>query len=295
MAVLAVDSNFDLDIPTLDGRSLDQMLRSLLTELRHLSDEKMSDFAGILERAEGEKLNRIKKHLDEFIAHLEKAKKAEKLGGILKALGFLGLILAAIMTVLTPSPMSIALLVVAIAMAFEPLLAEAAGSESLIQKTMSGLAKALSEALGEVGGMIATMLIVMAAMVVMSVGAGAGISALSNAVAGGASRMAAATQTVTSAFRNLFSDLALTERQVLALRKFMGAIEGSVLLAMSGVQTGQGVARFQAAELFKEVAVEKAAIDWWTAMLDLLDADIATQREFWTEVDLMWGQLYLNR
>lgn len=295
MAMLAIDHALSLDIPEVEGRSLDEMLRSLLTEFRELSDEKLSDFAGILERAEGEKLNRIKKHLDEYIAHMEKAKKAEKLGGILKALGFLGLILAAIMTVLTPSPMSLALLVVAIAMAFEPLLAEAAGSESIIQKSMSALAKALGDKFGEVGGMIAAMLVVMASMVALSVGVGAGVSAIGSSMANTTGRMATATQSITGAFRNLFSDMNLTERQVMALRKFMGAIESSVLAAMAGVQAGQGVVRFQAAELFKDVAIEKAAIDWWTAMLDLLESDISSQWEFWKQIDLDWSRLYSKR
>lgn len=291
MAVGGVSLASEWELPKVDGKSAEEILREFLFNLLGWTDKQIDEFITVLENAEGEKLRRIEQHLKDFIAHLEKVKKAKKLEGVFKALGILAVVFAVIMTVFTPSPMSFALLIVTVAMAFEPLISEAAGKESLIEKGMAELTEALAEVFGETGGLVASVLIMMTFMVLLSMGTGAGISAMSGSLMKSTSTATGVFQRVKIAFENMFKTMNLSKSDLLAIRKFMAAIEVSIMAAASGVQISMATVQFEAAKLIKEVDMEQAVIDWWNSMLDVLNSDIDSRRDFRLRVEQLVTRL----
>jgi len=220
-----------------------------------------------------------------FQEQLAKSEKANKKSKIMKALGVIGTIIAAIMTVIAPSPMSVAMLVAAVAMTLEPIMADLMGYESVIEQMMQGIQKGMTEAFGKTGGLIATVL-VMAAVAIGSAtlatkfGAQLGTAACRQFthVAEGLAKLK---EMLMSGFRYLGNTrmlqnlkLEMTIAQENAVQRFFDAIQTGIVFAQSGVQIDYAIVKKAGAELMKELSIQGNEIGFWNDMVDMLKSDV---------------------
>lgn len=290
---LVSDYKLDIDIPELgDGSSVDEAFRRIVLEMLSLCGDKLKDLAQALEGAEEAKLKKFEEALKAFLEHVEQQKKADKLSGIFKALGILGVVLAAIMTFFAPSPMSIAMLVVTIAMAFEPLIAQACGQPSLIQQALSKMAEAFQDTFGQIGGMVMSLLVTVLAMVALSTAAASGVSAASRFALSRVESLQTFRQAVIEIFESLTKNMNLTQKQLVAITRAMGAVEVTVMLGMAGTQGAAAGVKFEAAKLFEEFSIDQAVRDWWSHAIDLLQGDLSSEREWHNKLTEMTARIY---
>ena len=204
---------------------------------------------------------------------------------IMKALGVIGTVIAAIMTVIAPSPLSVAMLVAAVAMTLEPIMADLMGYDSVVEKMMEGIQKGMQDAFGEVGGIIATVLV----MAVIAIGSaslatkfGAQVGTMAarqfTQVAGGLSKLK---QILTNGFKHLMNTKLLqnlrvdmTVAQQSAVQRFFDAIQTGIVFSQSGVQIDYSIVKKAAAELMKELNMDGNELGFWNDMVDMLKTDV---------------------
>lgn len=121
-------------------------------------------FTNGMNAVEKAKAEHVIEQVEKYLEQLAKQKKLGFLGGLLKVLGVLATILAALGAMLCPSPATIAILVVSVAMFLEPLLAGVAGYDSIVEQSMSKLFELLNNIMGPIGSAIAGSLILIAVM-----------------------------------------------------------------------------------------------------------------------------------
>ena len=222
--------------------------------------ETLTDIMKGLNGAEKSKGAYVKDQVDKFIEQLQKAKKSSGLAKFFKALGIVGVVLAGLAAVLCPSPMTIAMFTVALVMTMEPLLAQAGGYDSLIEKGMGEMMKGLTEALGPVAGSIVGAVVLMAVMIALVYAASAGLSAASSAIGQSTSATMQFLSRVPSMLQNLVTG-ELTATQQAAILRVLEMAEACITMAQGGIQFAMARLNFEVANLMYAFQVDQALID----------------------------------
>lgn len=241
--------------------------------------ETLNNYVKGLEGAEKAKYEKISKQVDDYLEQLAKSKKLSGLQKFFKALGGLGMLLAVITAVLVPTPMTIALLVVTTAMFMESLISEAAGSESLIEKGMGELFKAMSDALGPVGAAVMASLIMVTVAAALTAALGAGMSMLASSTNSMVQSVRSFIQEIPKAIMRFFKS-ELTPEQSQTLRRFLEVTQSAVLIAQSGVQFDMATISFELAKLVREYDIDQALIDGWMNTIRILSSDTTDQQQY---------------
>jgi hypothetical protein len=226
--------------------------------------------ASSLQGADRNKVLYLKQQIDNFLERLEKQKKAGILGKIFKALGIIGVILAALIACVVPTPVTIALFVLTLVMFIEPMVA---GDKSVIQKGMSELMKGMTEVFGQAGGIAMAVLIFVVVAVASAALAARGLSAMGSAVTNASSRLSKLIEKLPEFLRNLCT-MDLTPTQVAALVHFLEAVEASLSMARGSVQIPMGVLNLEVAKLLHAFEVDGAMAEFITNMMSLMENDV---------------------
>lgn len=162
------------------GSGTDEALREfMLTSLR-LTRETIEGFMGSMTGAERSRAVQVKNQVDDYIEQLEKSKKLSGLQWLFKILTVIGVALSILAAVAAPTPMTIALMVAALALMAEPMISKAAGKESLVDQAFSAIMQKMAEVVGDKAA-VAIMVAMMIAVSVVVANLGAkGISAVGN-------------------------------------------------------------------------------------------------------------------
>lgn len=244
------------------GKSVEEILADVtLNTLKVLRDTIETYMEGT-QGAERAKLGAVKKQIEDYIASLEAAKKAGSLAKVLGALGKIGVALAFVCAIVAPSPMTIGLLVVSLAMMLEPMISDAAGEKSLIESGMGEMFSWLNDQVGST-----------AAIVLMSLAMLAIVVASTAAVSAGVSAAGAAASSVMQALRNFVTTFTLpmvgTIQQSPKLVQFLELLQSTMMLAQGGVQIDMAILQLKAAELMKDSEVGQAVIDALVQMIKM--------------------------
>jgi hypothetical protein len=264
-----VEGNEDVFFENLAKFTLDN-----LEKARDTLGELMKGLNGV----ERSKVAYVKEQTEKFIEQLQKSKKAGVLGKVFKALGIVGTILAGLAAVLCPSPMTIAMFTVALVMTMEPLLADAAGYDSLIEKGMGEMMKGLSELFGSVGGAIAGALIILLLMAAATVALAGGVSALSSAIGNTGSATAQFVAKMPTLLRGMISG-ELTEAQRVAIFRVLESTEACITVAQGGVQIAQAELNLAVAKLMYAFQVDQAIIDLIDSLTKSITQDATAYQE----------------
>jgi len=244
------------------GKSVEEILADVtLNTLKVLRDTIETYMEGT-QGAERAKLGAVKKQIEDYIASLEAAKKAGSLAKVLGALGKIGVALAFVCAVVAPSPMTIGLLVVSLAMMLEPMISDAAGEKSLIESGMGEMFSWLNDQLGSTGAIVLMSLAMLAIVVASTAAVSAGVSAAG-----------AAASSVMQALRNFVTTFTLpmigTIQQSPKLVQFLELLQSTMMLAQGGVQIDMAILQLKAAELMKDSEVGQAVIDALVQMIKM--------------------------
>jgi len=245
-----------------------------LEKARDTLGELMKGLNGV----ERSKVAYVKEQTEKFIEQLHKSKKAGVLGKVFKALGIVGTILAGLAAVLCPSPMTIAMFTVALVMTMEPLLADAAGYDSLIQKGMGEMMKGLSELFGSVGGAIAGALIVLVIMAAATLALAGGVSALSSTLGNAGSATAQFIAKMPTMLRGMITGN-LSAEQRTAIFRVLEATEACIAVAQGGVQISQAELNLAVAKLMYAFQVDQAFIDLIDNLTRSITQDVTAYQE----------------
>jgi hypothetical protein len=244
------------------GKSVEEILADVtLNTLKVLRDTIETYMEGT-QGAERAKLGAVKKQIEDYIASLEAAKKAGSLAKVLGALGKIGVALAFVCAVVAPSPMTIGLLVVSLAMMLEPMISDAAGEKSLIESGMGEMFSWLNDQVGSTGAIVLMSLAMLAIVVASTAAVSAGVSAAG-----------AAASSVMQALRNFVTTFTLpmigTIQQSPKLVQFLELLQSTMMLAQGGVQIDMAILQLKAAELMKDSEVGQAVIDALVQMIKM--------------------------
>lgn len=247
-------------------------------------------FLDTMKAADRAKAEKVIEQVNEFLEALEKSKKASGLKKFFDALGAFGVALAMISAVLAPSPATIALVVIAIALFIEPMISAAAGQDSLIAKGTSALVEALSEFMGpEAAAVVATLLVVMVLLIVTK-GPKVLCDLLKNC---SSTRLQAVRQMATQlpAQVSRFLGTSVNSSKSVAFRVFLERLESLVMLAQAGVQVPMATLQYEAAVMMAEYQFDEALIAALQAILDAIAADITTDTEYMKSLERLAPEL----
>ncbi|QJR28347.1 type III secretion system translocon subunit SctE [Limnobacter profundi] len=244
-----------------------------------------------LEGTERAKVAYIRDQVDKFIEQLKKSKAGGILGKIFKALGIIGLILAALVACLVPTPMTVAVFAVALVMVMEPLLAEAGGYDSLIQKGMGAMMKGLTDVFGPIGGAIVGAIILVVLIVLVTAAAASGLSMAGSALSSSTSTAAQMLRQLPTFLQGIITG-ELTAAQQAALLRFLEATEACITAAQGGLQVGMGVLQYEVAKLMHAFNIDQAFIDLINQLLESVGQDIASYQEAINRLIQMMPQLF---
>ncbi len=150
-----------------------KILRIMLWMMEN-NREAMKNFFEVL--SDGDK-NKAAYMMEVLEKNLEQLKKQERMKGLkifLKILGVFALILSAIMVLINPTPFAVAMLVIAVAMFLEPMIANATGNESLVGQAFKEIFNVLKDmGLPVWAAAIIMAVVVVAIMVLTAMGAAA--------------------------------------------------------------------------------------------------------------------------
>ncbi|HEX4916346.1 MAG TPA: hypothetical protein VFV43_00465 [Limnobacter sp.] len=259
------------------GETYEQLALNLVRTLK-LARDAVESFIEGLSASERAQARHAIQQMNDYIEQLEKQRNLSGLQKFLKALGPIGLIIAAIMAVIAPSPLTIALLVVAVVMFLEPMISKAAGADSMIEKGMTEMFKGLESVMGPVAAAVVAALLFLVLAVVATSAVAGGLSALSSAAA-------ATTQTLTQTLRELPQMLSRiltsspTPEQTRRLQIFLEVAQSAILAAQSGLQIDMAVIQFQLAQALRAYGLEQAEVDEWSRIIQMLTNDLEQAQE----------------
>ncbi|HEX4878568.1 MAG TPA: hypothetical protein VFV39_01880 [Limnobacter sp.] len=230
----------------------------------------LEQVASSLQGADKNKVQHLKQQINDFLERLEKQKKAGILGKIFKALGIIGVILAALIACVVPTPVTIAMVVITLVMFIEPMVA---GEDSVIQKGMSELMQALTDVFGQAGGIAMAVAIFAAVAVASTALAARAVSSMGAAAANASTRIGKMIEKLPDFLRNLCT-MDLTPKQVAALMHFLEAVEASLSMARGGVQIPMGILNLEVAKLLHAFEVDGAMADFITNMMSVIENDV---------------------
>lgn len=251
-----------------------ELLAEYFTESLNLVQDSLKSYIDTLSKSQKNRAEAIKKQVDEFVKQLEKARKMSGLAKFFKALGALGAALAIITAVLIPTPMTIAIAVVSVAMLLDQAISAAAGQDkSLMDKAMGKLMEGLTELTGSpIAAAILTGVFLLILVLACTSAAAKGIGSLGSAIASGTSRAAEATSSLMDAFKSLFS-ASLTTAQEANVLFFLEILQSTIMLAQAGVGVDMAVIQFQAAQLMRDYDIDKALIEAMNQIISMLTSD----------------------
>lgn len=287
----AVDSAEELS--PLEGESPEdhgvRILR-ILQKIMQANAEAMEQFFVILSNGDKNKAAYMMEVLNKNLEQLEKQEKSKGLNIFLKILSVVALVLAALVVLINPTPFAVAMLLISIAMFMEPMVADAAGYESLVGKAF----KEIFEVFKDMGMPVWAAAILMAVLVIVLVIVSAyGLAALGKLLAefgGKAFQMlstVAATGSTTAAnaagsatkaaetVAKIINDLMTWLKSFVTdnIKNIIFAADMVSLTASSGAELAQGVLKFQVTESQVEMDKLQAFVDMIVNSLDLTRED----------------------
>lgn len=273
---LTVPNSPPLDFQDLESHpeKIYELLADYFTESLNLVQHSLKAYIDTLSKSQKNRAEAIKKQVEEFVKQLEKARKASGLAKFFKALGALGAALAIITAVLIPTPMTIAIAVISVAMLLDQAISAAAGQDkSLMDKAMGKLMEGLTELTGSpIAAAVLAGVFLLLMVLVCTSAAAKGIGSLGSAIASGTSRAAEATSSLMDAFKSLFS-ASLTTTQEANVLFFLEMLQSSIMLAQAGVGVDIAAIQFQAAQLMRDYDIDKALIEAMNQIIAMLTSD----------------------
>ncbi|HEX5487443.1 MAG TPA: type III secretion system translocon subunit SctE [Limnobacter sp.] len=251
-----------------------ELLAEYFTESLKLVQDSLKSYIDTLSKSQKNRAEAIKKQVDEFVKQLEKARKMSGLAKFFKALGALGAALAIITAVLIPTPMTIAIAVVSVAMLLDQAISAATGQDkSLMDKAMGKLMEGLTELTGSpIAAAILAGVFLLVLVLACTTAAAKGIGSLGSAIASSTSRAAEATSSLMNSFKSLFSTSLTTEQEANVLF-FLEILQSTIMLAQAGVGVDMAVIQFQAAKLMRDYDIDKALIEAMNQIISMLTND----------------------
>jgi hypothetical protein len=291
-----VDTQSYVDLLTGDnGEPVYEVLADYMLQTLNQTREVIDDFIKGLKGAEKAQAEKIAEQVKDYIKQLEKQKAAGGLAKFFKALGALGIFLAIVCAVLMPSPMTIAVLVVAVVMFLEPLISEATGHESIIAKGLGKLMEAMKPVLGETGAIVMSVIImVVAAAACVALLAG-GLTMLSEtaaaAVKASLSTMGQIGEKIGELVVKMFANT-LTQAQTVLLTQVLEYLQSAILIAQGGVGIAKAVMEKQAADLLYICQVDQTLIDRWKQVMEMISKDSASYQDFLHTATMMMSEIF---
>lgn len=279
-----------------------------LKNLRQALDDHLKGLAG----AERQKVAAIREQVDKHLKALEDNKRKGGLNTLMKILGPVLTALSIVVAVLVPTPMTIAMAAVAVAMFLEPMISKAAGQDSLIEQGMGKLMEEMAKHMPPEAAAALTAIIVTVAIVMVTCGLAAGLSAVGSAVgtsaasatttaaskastaathaarssAGGTSPAAGgsagtAANSGRTLTQTLLKGLGITPQHTKfeAVAKVLEYIETLLSMAQAGIQMDIAVVNFELAKALKEFGIDQAQIDQIGALINMIWTDVGHTRE----------------
>lgn len=247
-----------------------------------------------LSGAERQKAKQIREQVNQYLEQLEQQKRKGPMEKFMKVFAPLLTAFSIILAAVVPTPMTIAMATVAVAMFLEPLISKAAGQESLIDKGMSLVMQELGKHMSPAVAAVVTGIVVTVAIVLLTCGLSAGLSAMgtafgsssAGAAANAASRAAAtggqvstagaSTETAKSLAQSMARAIGITPQhsRFEAVTKLTEYLETALYMAKAGMDIDLAVLNFQLAKALKNYGVEQAYIDELTSVIDLIWKDV---------------------
>ena len=283
MSLQINEANF-VELITNGNESTQELLAEYLINSLKLTRDVINGFLNGLKGAEKAKYEAIKTQVEHYLEQLEKSKNAGGLAKFFKALGGLGVALAFLTAVLIPTPMTISLLVVSVVMFLEPLISNAAGADSLLEKGMNEMFQGLSEIVGPIGAAILGAVIILVATVACAALLARGLSMFS-AFANAGAQTSSSLATVIPSYLARMMNGTLTPAQNAAVIRFLEYIQSAILMAQGGVQIEMSKLQYEVAIVLAELGVEQAVIDGMTHQIEIVTKDMSTWQSVLHELE----------
>ncbi|WP_370263595.1 type III secretion system translocon subunit SctE [Limnobacter sp.] len=262
--------------------------------LKNMRDSLSQHIEG-LSGAERQKAAQIREQVDKYIKEIEKQKRKGPMEKFMKVFAPILTAFSIMVAVVVPTPMTIAMAVMAVTMFLEPLISKAAGKESMIDQFMGKVIQELSKHLPPAVAAVITAVVVTVAILLITRGAASGISALGKAVGGpgasaatsAASHAAAVSGSTTSGTAGAAGAAGGTSRSFLqslggnlgitpqhsgfdAFAKITEYIETLLYMGKAGMDIDIAVLNFQLAKALKAYGIEQAYIEELTTIINMI-------------------------
>lgn len=299
MSTITATNQSDFEVTTdPEGGEVYEMLAEHTVQTLKLVRDTISVYLDGLSGAERAKAEHAIKQMDEYIKQLEKQRKSSGLQKFLKALGPIGLVIAALAAFIAPSPLTIALLVVAVAMFLEPMISKAAGAESLIEQGMGEIFNGLKDVLGPIAAAIVAALLLLIIIILATVAVAAGIAVASAATSTTTASAGATAQTLAQFMKELpklmgqaFTS-SLDPAKTQQLQLFLEFAQSAILAAQAGIQIDMAIINFEVAKLMRAFGLEQAVIDEWSKIIELVSKDLGGSQELLQFLQSLMPQLF---
>lgn len=244
-----------------------------------LTRDTITSFLDTMKKAERAKAEKTIEQINDYLEQLKKSKEAGGLAKFFNALGALGVALAMISAVLVPSPMTIAILVVTMAMFLEPMISSAAGQESIIAQGMGELIQALSETMDPAAAAALSAIVMLVVVLLVTKGAAGGFSALNSS---GNINLQAARQFLselpTSISRLMGANM--NSAQSMSFRRFLEYAEATTMIAQAGVQVPMAKLQYEAAILMADFKFDDVKIAVMSSIIETIGQDMSSEQDF---------------
>lgn len=263
----------------------------ILQQIMDNNAEAMQQFFEILSNGDKNKAAYMMEVLEKNLDQLKKQDRAKGLKIFMKILSVFALIISALVVLINPTPFAVAMLVISIALFMEPMVAEAAGYESLLGRAFKEVFKIFKE----MGMPVWAAAILMAVLVIVLVVVSAyGLAALGKLLAnfGGkafqmlsttaattagtttANVAGAATRTAEAAYK-LITDMLVWLKSFVTenVKNLIFAADMTALTASNTAELTHGLMRYQVAESQVEIDKLMGLVDMIVQSLDLTRED----------------------
>lgn len=289
-ATEAVNFSTIFNVENAEGLSPTEVVNDIMTQLITTLEISLDQQVDTLSVAEQKIVQATIEEAKTFQEQLIKAEQSNKLKKILDALGVIGMLIAVVMTVVAPSPISIALLVASVVMTMEPMLADLLNYPSLIEGMMKGLQKGMAAIFGEIGGTVMTVLLIAvvaigSAALATKFGAKAG-TAMAKEFTNVAEGLGKLKDLFASGFKSLMNNKLLKDLRIeftlaqdRALHQFFDAVQTGIVFSQSGVQINYAIVKKAGADLMKELKLQGNEIGFWNNLVDMMQADLQSMMQ----------------
>lgn len=261
-------------------------------QILKLVRQTMESYLDSLGAAEKTRAEHAIKQMNDYIKKLEHERKTSGLRAFLKALGPIGLVIAAIAVVIAPSPMTVAMLMVAVMLTIEPLISKAAGAESIIEKGMGAIFEGLSEVMGPIAAAVVAAILLIIIAVVATAAIGAGISMFtSSASLATMEAIAQFAKELPKLLQKAFTS-SLDPAKSQKLQAIFEFSQSVILAAQAGVQIDMALINFEIAKMMHAFELEQAVIDHWLKIIEMVSKDLNGAQEMLRFLQSLMPQLF---